>query len=205
MENNGNFRGKLFGGFNRHDVISYLEILSRESNALRIENDSQKEKIEQLEAELSELRPKAEQISELESRLKEAEDALSEKNRQISLLEDSLETYMAAAKEYAAAKERLVEMELSAHMRAKKTEQTAVEQSRKALSKCADVIGAVGEEYATVISDTEETAAHVRGELCRLGAELDEIIAALGRKSEDFGNLKKTLEFQQGETEHVNK
>ena len=42
----GNFRGRLFGGFNRKDVINYIEALAEERNKLDQENAQLKEQME---------------------------------------------------------------------------------------------------------------------------------------------------------------
>ena len=42
----GNFRGRLFGGFNRKDVINYIEALAEERNKLAQENAQLKEQME---------------------------------------------------------------------------------------------------------------------------------------------------------------
>lgn len=41
----GNFRGRVFGGFDRQDVIDYIEELATERNMLRRENDDLRERL----------------------------------------------------------------------------------------------------------------------------------------------------------------
>ena len=48
----GNFKGRVFGGFNRHDVIDYIETLAAERNTLARENERLRGKIEALEERL---------------------------------------------------------------------------------------------------------------------------------------------------------
>ncbi len=45
----GNFRGRLFGGFNRRDVIDYIEVLAGERGELERENQKLRERIWELE------------------------------------------------------------------------------------------------------------------------------------------------------------
>ena len=45
----GNFRGRVFGGFNRQDVIDYIEELATERNALARENQELQERLWELE------------------------------------------------------------------------------------------------------------------------------------------------------------
>ena len=51
---NGNFRSKFFGGFDRRDVIDYIEKLAEERNSLRGENELLQERVSQIEVQLSE-------------------------------------------------------------------------------------------------------------------------------------------------------
>lgn len=45
----GNFRGRVFGGFDRQDVIDYIESLATERNALSRENQQLQERLWELE------------------------------------------------------------------------------------------------------------------------------------------------------------
>ena len=45
----GNFRGRVFGGFDRQDVIDYIESLATERNALSRENQELRERLWELE------------------------------------------------------------------------------------------------------------------------------------------------------------
>lgn len=58
----GNFKSRVFGGFNRHDVIDYIETLAGERNALAQENERLRGKIDALTERLEEaLAPEPEQ------------------------------------------------------------------------------------------------------------------------------------------------
>lgn len=49
----GNFKSRVFGGFNRHDVIGYIEALAKERNDLKRENVALRGKVEALEDRLA--------------------------------------------------------------------------------------------------------------------------------------------------------
>ncbi len=51
----GNFKSRVFGGFNRQDVIGYIESLAKERNDLKRENGALRGKVEALEDRLAEL------------------------------------------------------------------------------------------------------------------------------------------------------
>ena len=48
----GNFRGRVFGGFCRQDVIDYIEELAAERNGLRRENQELRDRVWELEEKL---------------------------------------------------------------------------------------------------------------------------------------------------------
>ena len=48
----GNFKGRVFGGFNRHDVIDYIEKLAGERNDILRENQKLQGRIDALEERL---------------------------------------------------------------------------------------------------------------------------------------------------------
>ena len=73
-EEKGNFRGKLFGGFNRNDVINYIESAAAQFNATEKERDDLAEEKERLTEELEEL--KCELEAQKESAAAEAVDEL---------------------------------------------------------------------------------------------------------------------------------
>lgn len=52
----GNFKGRVFGGFNRRDVIAYIESLAKERNALAMENQTLRGRVDALEERLEERR-----------------------------------------------------------------------------------------------------------------------------------------------------
>lgn len=69
----GNFRGKLFGGFDRRDVISYIEDSAKAYNQLSDERDRLASEKEGLEAAMDELRDDSEAALNALREQKEAE------------------------------------------------------------------------------------------------------------------------------------
>ena len=49
LQETGNFRGKLFGGFDRQDVIDYIEEIAGERNSLQEENERLLQRLELFE------------------------------------------------------------------------------------------------------------------------------------------------------------
>lgn len=71
----GNFKGRVFGGFNRHDVIDYIETLAAERNELSCENERLRGQINALEERLEQ---EPEEPVEQEDSRRELRDALEE-------------------------------------------------------------------------------------------------------------------------------
>ena len=77
MENNV-FKGSLFGGFNRQDVMNYIEKASRESAQMLQENQ---ERISALEKQLQEAQA---ECAALREQLREKSDALQTTQDELS-------------------------------------------------------------------------------------------------------------------------
>ena len=91
MENN-TFKGSLFGGFNRQDVMNYIEKASKESAALLQEKDAQINALEQQVQELS--AQQAQLHSELQNimqRYDQTCQALTEAQKACVSAQDSLQ------------------------------------------------------------------------------------------------------------------
>lgn len=75
----GNFKSRVFGGFNRHDVIDYIETLAAERNELSRENERLRGQIDALEEGLDrEPQPVPEEPVEQEDSRRELRVALEE-------------------------------------------------------------------------------------------------------------------------------
>ena len=157
------FRGAAFGGFNRQDVLTYLENTAREAAQQREALEQQLEQQRQAaESALRQIEEQSQQILQLQQanqRLQEEKDALSGQLEQTNValstsrtersqlsdrlaqLENSLaqaQTRIAAlepdAEAYAALKERTAGVELEAHRRAQTVQEQAEEQARQPVS-----------------------------------------------------------------------
>lgn len=81
----GNFKGRVFGGFNRHDVIDYIETLAAQRNELSRDNEKLREQVEALEERLdAEIPPINEPEAEREDGRRELRDALEEARQVLS-------------------------------------------------------------------------------------------------------------------------
>ena len=134
-----NFKTCMFGGFDREDVIKFIEQFSKESQekiaALEQENASLKSGNEQMESALRTLHA---QVKE-----QQAETSLAEElRRQIAALTERAEALQserdalkANADEYAYLKEHIAEIEINAHRRSEEFRAEAMAQLRKCVAQ----------------------------------------------------------------------
>lgn len=134
-----NFKTCMFGGFDREDVIKFIEQFSKES----------RERIEQLEQENASLKSGNEEMETalrtLHAQVKEqqAETSLAEElRRQIATLNERLEMVQqerdelkANADEYAYLKKHIAEIEINAHRRSEEFRAEAMSQLRKCVAQ----------------------------------------------------------------------
>ena len=181
MENN-TFKGSLFGGFNREDVIDYIKKTSAESTA-RIE--SLEGDIDKLCAQEQELRTQGVALDtandELTALRAEAE-ALRAENASLRAENDKLRPM---AEQYSTIKEHLAGIELDAHQRAEEYERGVHE-------RLAAMIGDCRAHCDSVLSTLGNTCINVTGELRRaensissLPAAFNALRAGLERLEED--------------------
>lgn len=216
-EQNKGFRGAVFGGFKREDVLRYIEQMDStyfeqtetlqkqltEAQTALAELGEQNELLTQKNAELLErlgemtldadrVRAQLDEIesgftlqtSEIEaqsaraSALAEENDRLSEENAALS----------ARCGEYAAAKDKIAEMELSAYRRAKQIEEDAKNELLKLRRQSMDMIGEVKrqldttkENYRAVLSRSQAESAEMTRKANDILSEFDRISGTLAK------------------------
>ena len=140
-----NFKTCVFGGFDREDVINYIEKSAKESQerieALESENAKLKEDNERIELALRTLHTQAKQYKQeeidqelLQQQLTDVQAKVTELTAQNEALRQENESLRAAADEYTHLKEHIADIEISAHRR---TEEFRTEAFAK-LHQCID-------------------------------------------------------------------
>ena len=191
------FRNAAFNGFNRQDVMSYLEKITeqntRELEEQRDHNQSLQMQLDEVNRKLEEAnrgREQAEnQLTMLRSRLEKTEKELStlrEKERNWDAQWDSLqeenlnllaqvEKLEPDALAYSAVKERTAGMELQAHRRAQDVEQQAQDYARQVRDKMEQWLSAVGKQYDELRYEVESTVSYAAEQLGRAGQSLEKV------------------------------
>lgn len=176
------FRGTAFGGFNRRDVIEYLERSAAEHNAQLEQLQGQVEqaqagqdeltrRMEEQEARIEELQAQAEQAAQLPA----AQEEIRRLQEQIARLEPD-------ANAYAAIRERAANMELEAHQRAQAIVDEARKQADATLAEARQWLGSLRREYGELRLQVENTTAHAVAELERVRQGLGNVTLCMDRQ-----------------------
>ena len=182
------FRSAAFGGFNRQDVLDYLEKTAAE-NAQK-----QQELQRRLEEAEKDRRKLASQESDQEERVtilnrdreslsREREEAQSRELEELRRERDSLRRRVAelepGAAAYTAVKERAAGVELEAHCRAQNVLNEADRQARELRRGMEQWLGRVQVEYDALRSEVESTVSHAADQLEKAGKCLEQVTALL--------------------------
>ena len=191
------FRSAAFGGFNRQDVLDYLEKTSAE-NGLR-----QRELQEKLEAAQEECRQLTARTTEqeeqlailrrdrdnLNQQLEQVQGALEESQGQGEAQEEELaalrrerdewkakaEALEPDASAYGILKERTAGVELEAHRRAQTVLDQADAQAKELRRNMEQWMGRVEREYDALRSEVEATVSHAADKLEKAGKCLQQV------------------------------
>lgn len=125
------FKTCMFGGFDRQDVVSFIEKTAEEHRialeALQVENDTLRKERDDTAAENEGLRC----LTEQDARLQEENGRLSQQvqdlERQLSALRAENDELRGPAGEYKSLKEHIADIEISAHRRTEEFRAKAME------------------------------------------------------------------------------
>ena len=186
MEQPNQFRSS-FNGFNREDVVRYMEFINNKHSA----------QVAQLTNELEYLRGKQDtldsnRVSELEKQLSAAQAENEVLKHRIAALERSLEEANAALSQTAppaAAPVTPSESELEAYRRAERVERVAKERARQLGQQTADALGRIHEQMDQVSASLSETAEEMAQQL----TQLQEAVALSRQTLEDAAGMAQAL------------
>ena len=200
-------RGSLFGGFNRKDVVSYIENNAQMSNDYKASSEKWEARCTDLEMRLQEANAANESaasaksrvdeeiaglrahITELENEITELKASERIKSEELDSLKGRLSEYEEAVGFYERSKERIAQLELNASRRAVNIEKAAEEKASDLTKRCYDLIDALKSEYENICMDTESTAAHIKGEMDKLGTRLMNLSELLNSKVDTLSQL----------------
>lgn len=198
---NYSFKSVAFGGFDKQDVVRYLEQASEKAAAiqreLETENEALRERTEEQAEELGELRAQLEELAgerdQLQAQL-EAERAARADLEPLRALEKDVARLTAErdalrpdADSYARFRERLGAIECEARNRADDLEEAAAAQTRRTLEEFRS-------HYQRLMSAFESTAGHVNSELRKIEVTLSQLPRALDQTGAELDALSSRLE-----------
>ena len=169
------FRTAVVGGFNRQDVLNYIESSARESKervaALQKEAEEAKQAGEAARREADAAKGREDVLKRDLERLQKAE---AEKS---ASLEDKAARWESGAKAYAELKDRTATIELEAHQRARAIESQAEEKAKKVRTAAEQILYKVQAGYGRLRGDVDATITHASGEMDRVDRALEQVRA----------------------------
>lgn len=191
------FRGAAFGGFNRQDVMRYIETSSKEHSAklsqLKIALETEQKAREDLETQMASAgireddsagrAQRAEQhLAETNSKLNAATAELEEKTarltaaeRELADLRERVERFEPEAIAYEGLKDRCATIELEAHQRAQTIVDESVAAAEATRAQLTAWVEKVHGSYGRLCQDVAATLNHADSELIRAQHSLDGI------------------------------
>lgn len=184
VEQPNQFRSSL-GGFNREDVVRYLEFINNKHAA----------QVAQLTNELEYLKGKQDtldsnRVSQLEKQLSAAQAENETLKHRIAALEHSLQEANAAlAKPAAPAQSAPSESELEAYRRAERVERMAKERARQVGRQTADALG----KMTTRLDDVSDRLTQVTSQVTEQLVQLQQAVSDSRQALADAAGTAQTL------------
>ena len=217
------FRSAVFGGFNRQDVLDFLEKTSAE-NAQRLQElqrkleeaeeerrklsdqaAAQEEQLAALRRERESLNQQLEQVRQAlalsEDRGENQEGELTALRQEREELKARVEALEPEAAAYEAVKERTARIELEAHQRAQNALDQADGQARELRRSMEQWAGRVEREYEDLRAQVEAAISHAQEKLGKAGESLEKINALLAGQEVALGTLSQ--EYSQSDPDKV--
>ena len=195
------FRSAALGGFNRQDVLDYLEKMSAENaqrqqelqQKLETAEDAQRQlsaQTAQQEEQLAILRRDRDQLKEQLEQVQHAlassqaqeeaqESALTALRQERDELKARVEVLEPEAAAYETIKDRTAGVELEAHCRAQNVLDQANVQAKELRRNMEQWLGRVEREYDALRSEVESTVSHAADKLEKAGKCLEQMTALL--------------------------
>lgn len=198
---NYSIKSVAFGGFDKQDVIHYIERTAQEAadvqKKLQGENDGLQERLTAAEQELAALRTQVEALSaqrdalqaELarETAARQALEPLKPLEAEVARLTAEADALRPDAEAYAQFRERIGSIECEARKRAADLEAATAAQ----LQKTVDLFRG---QYQVLMSTFETTASHVNGELRKVEVNLTQLPRAMDQAGTELNELAAALE-----------
>ena len=198
---NYSIKSVTFGGFDKQDVIRYIEETAKAAAAtekelqekleqIRIENQELLSRLNSAEKELASLQTRFQDLNLEYSRVKE--DAAREAAARLELeplkpLQDEVNRLRPDAEAYAQFREKIGAIECEARKRAADLESATIQ-------KLQQNVDLFREQYQVLMSSFESTAAHVTSELRKVEVNLTQLPRTMDQPGSELNELMNRLE-----------
>jgi DNA repair exonuclease SbcCD ATPase subunit len=171
MENGKKFRSSMFGGFNKQDVMSYIEQLTNELSEV-------KKQFAELEEQFNAQSEKLEEIPVLEQQLEEKSKVEEENEKLLSEVEQLRSSQRAAQDEYEkvkAAEAQLGAAFVDARRYSDEIVSAAKDRAADVSKQASDDISLKAEQIRQVASDAEKLTAEMRSKMEALSRSISDL------------------------------
>ena len=198
---NYSIKSVTFGGFDKQDVIRYIEETAKAAAAtekelqekmeqIRIENQELLSRLNSAEKELASLQTRFQDLNLEYSRVKE--DAAREAAARLELeplkpLQEEVDRLRPDAEAYAQFREKIGAIECEARKRAADLESATIQ-------KLQQNVDLFREQYQVLMSSFESTAAHVTSELRKVEVNLTQLPRTMDQPGSELNDLMNRLE-----------
>ena len=190
-----------FGGFDKQDVIRYIEQtaeaasaaqkeLQVQNDSLRSENEALQIKITSMTEELATLKKQMESLTSDYTRLQESLSHEAAQRQELEALKPAAaeaEHLRPDAEAYSQFRERIGAIECEARKRAADLELVTVQQLQQ-------TVDFFREQYLSLMNTFENTANHVNNELRKVEVNLTQLPRAMDQSGVELNELMKRLE-----------
>lgn len=179
-----------FGGFDKQDVIKYIEQAAEAQKVLQEENESLREQVAALTEKSDALAAQLESLTAEHTRLQDEltrETAARQDLERLKPLEEEVARLRPDAEAYAQFRERIGAIECEARKRAADLELEAQTQMRR-------TVELFQSQYQSLMTTFEAAASHVNGELRKVEVNLTQLPRAMDQSGAELKALAARLE-----------
>ena len=185
-----------FGGFDKQDVIQYIEKAAAEQRALQEELDTAREQLAALREETAAQRTQLEELSAERKRLREElaqETTARQALEALKPLQAEVARLRPDAEAYAQFRERIGAIECEARKRAADLERDAAQKMRQTIEE-------FRKQYQVLMSTFAAASAHATSELRKVEVNLSQLPRVMDQTGAELNELAALLE-KEGKTE----
>lgn len=196
-EERGSFRRRVFGGFDRNDVINYIETIAVQRNEYQARTKELTQEANELRVRLDDLTVQlnnrdtmlADNAKKLDSAKKELDDVWKELREALDEL-DVIKGQLEQSSKELNAKTTQYEKELSAAQAALRDAKSKCEQQRiAAINNASGIVTALHNRYKSLRSDTDSAADSFRRGLDSVSDNMSAMSVAFADAEDEFKRL----------------